>query len=159
MIEVNLITALQRFLESVVKDYDLPAVAGDGTWKAPAVINSYLPVTQDDSDDNPFVLVRAESGSAGQETISIKVAIIVGCHDPDQKQGGYNWALDIIARIRTALMGMENQVLKDIDGRPRYQFIPEVTWENVSDQTWPYFQLQMMTSWQLRSPQPPAIDF
>lgn len=152
MIEVNLIIALQRFLEDVLKDCLLPV--SDGSFRAPDIVNSYLPVDQDGNDDNPFVIVRAVSSSAGREAIDVDVALIVGCYDPEQSQDGFNQVLEIIARIRTALMGMENQVLKDIDGGERFQFKPEITWENVSDQAYPYFQLQMMTSWRMRAPQP-----
>lgn len=152
MIEVNLVTALQQFLREVVKNYALPA--SDGTTKVPEVINGYLPLSQDDKDDSPFVIVRADSGAASQEVVSVKVAIIIGCYDDNQDQDGFNRLLEITARIRTALMGMENQVLKDIDGKPRYQFLPEITWEDVSGQAYPYFQLQMMTSWQMWAPQP-----
>ena len=152
MIEVNLITALQRFLEDAVKDYALPA--SDGNPKVPTIINGYLPVGQNDNDDNPFIIVRAVSSTADREAVAVEVALIIGCYDPQQNQDGFNRVLEITARIRTALMGMENQVLKDIDGKPRYQFMPEITWENVSDQAYPYFQLQMMTSWRIRVPQP-----
>ena len=156
MIEVYLSEDIASFCEKVVAQYALDA--SDGTTKVPAVINGYQPLAQDNNDDVPCVIVRAISSTANTDLTTVNVAIIVTVFDEDRSQAGYTRVLEVITRIRNALMALKNGTLDDKLGKPRYLFVPTPSWENVSDQTYPYYQIQMVTSWQIRSTQP-QVDY
>ena len=123
MIEVYLTKAIRTFLKDVCKDYSLETE--DGQKKAPKVVNGYLPYESDSEKDFPFVMVRADSASTDGDMTDVNVDIIIGTYVPDDTYPvGHDVCLEIMARIRTALVGLPEQLLEK-----RYQLQMPISWD------------------------------
>ena len=145
MIEPNLMQAVGRFLEPICSQYRLPTKSGEEN--PPRIVYGYLPPLQSNTDnDQAYVIVRPISGATG-EAQSTDVAIIVSCYDRDMT--GFDRALDMVARIRTALLSIPDQVLES-----RYMLQLPIEWHNVDDQPWPQWQLSITTHWLTGAPRP-----
>lgn len=149
MIEVYLTKAIRSFLTDVCKDYALETE--DGQKKAPKVVNGYLPYESDSEQDFPFVIVRAESAETDEGTTQVDVSIIIGVYagDDDSNPVGHDVCLEIMARIRTALVGLPYQLLDN-----RYQLRLPISWGMPGEQPYPYWQLNMTTQWVIKNPRP-----
>lgn len=149
MVENELCRALRGLIGESVKDLLLPTESKE--LREPQVVNNYLPPKRaGKSDDFPFVLVRAESGSSNQDITSVTVAIVVGAYCPngvDSAREGHEHCLNVMERIRLKLMNLPGLIL---DGR--YQLRDDVTWSLPAEQPFPYYQLDMETHWTFRSP-------
>lgn len=146
MVENELTRAIRSFIDDVVKNYVLPTKSGE--TRSPKVINGYLPPKRTGvADDFPFVLVRADEGTSDQEATEVKVSIIIGTYSADYD--GHEYCLNILARIRTALASMPGLLLAK-----RYQLRLPITWSTYAEQPYPQWQLDMTTTWLIRTPEP-----
>lgn len=144
MVENKLTLALREFIKEAVKNFRLPVE--NGKIRAPQVINGYLPPKQSGNlDDFPYVIVRPEKGSSEREATEVTVSIIIGCYAEDYD--GYEYCLNVMARIRHALAELENNILAN-----RYVLQFPISWEMVPGQPYPEWQLDMTTHWDFNSP-------
>ena len=145
MIETQLTRDLREYLSVELSDLRLPMKSG-GT-RAPAVVNGYLPPKRTkESDDFPFVLVRADRGETSPDATTVSVSIIVGVYSDDFD--AHDICLSVMAKIRQALYDLPHGTLSE-----RYQFRPGLSWENFPEQGWPYWQLDIKTEWLMPGPE------
>ncbi len=178
MVELELCRALRSFITDAVKDLQLPVEppqqildADDypedeetpetppeepspteeyANCRTPTVINGYLPPKENDVDrgkDFPFIVVRPDEATSTRESTVATVSIIFGAYS--QTSDGYEHCLNMMTRVRNALMSMPFLTLNE-----RYILEDEVTWRNLSEQPYPYWQIDMTTKWTFISPQP-----
>lgn len=62
---------------------------------------------------------------------------------------GHEYCLNVMARIRTALCSLPGMVLAN-----RYRLQHPIKWSTYAEQPYPYWQLDMQTTWDIRTPQP-----
>ncbi|MBS7328956.1 MAG: hypothetical protein KIG68_09480 [Oxalobacter sp.] len=145
MQEISLVQAIARFLEQVCSQYQLPNKRGE--LVVPKIFTNYLPPKRTGNDDDfPFIIVRPVSGSTSEATVT-DVSLIVGIYDKDLT--GFERALEVVTKIRTALLSIPTQVLEK-----RYQLRLPIEWHNVDEQAWPQWQLNITTHWLTFSPKP-----
>ena len=145
MIENKLTEALRDFIKEAIKDFRLPVENGE--MRAPQVVNGYLPPKRSgDCDDFPFVIVRPEKGTSDREATEITVSIIIGCFA--EEYDGHEYCLNVMARIRSALASMENNILAN-----KYVLNFPIDWDISPDQPYPQWQIDMTTHWQFNTPQ------
>lgn len=164
MVEIELCRALRAFIEDAVKDLQLPVEptaeqiqngeaekASEDEYvfrRTPKVINGYLPPKRSQQvQDFPFIVVRPDEGDSDRESTRVTVSIIFGAYS--QSGDGYEHCLNMMARVRNALMSMPFQTLDE-----RYQLRDDISWQNFPDQPCPYWQIDMKTHWQVQAPQP-----
>lgn len=146
MIETDLALSLGIFVEQVLKDLRLPTKTPDH-FKAPTIFDGYLPPKRAMGDDDfPFVIVRAEDGMSERGKTIVTIALIIGCYTTETD--GYAHCLEIMQRIRTALCELPAQTLAK-----KYQLAFPITWNNVPDQPYPQWQIEMTTKWVFNTPQ------
>ncbi len=152
MVENELTRALRGLCAEAVKNFALPTKSERGQEKeelrAPQIINGYLPPKRSgQKDDFPFVLVRADEGTTDQDSTEVQVSIIVGTYS--EEYDGHEYCLNVMSRIRTALCSLPGMVLAD-----RYRLKHPIKWSTYAEQPYPYWQLDMQTTWDIRTPQP-----
>lgn len=146
MVENLLTKAIREKIAEAVKDFRLPVKHGEA--RAPQVVNGYLvPKRTTAQDDFPFVIVRPVSGKRDVEETEVEVAIIVGCYS-EEFDCGYEYCVNVMSRISHAFAAMENNILAG-----RYVLRFPISWELVSEQPAPQWQLEMKTTWIYRTPQ------
>ena len=143
MLETDLAIALGEFVEDALKDTRYPTK--DGCEKPPKVVDGYLPPKRTDTEDD-YPIVRAEDGTSEMGRTMVTVSLIVGCYSTETD--GYARCLEIMQKLRLALCQMECQTLDR-----RYQLSFPITWSNVSEQPYPYWQIVMTTKWVFNTPQ------
>ncbi len=152
MVEIELCRALRAFIKDAVKDLVLP-VKDEENGRTPQVFNGYLPAKKpgDRGDVEkkyfPFIVVRPDEGESDRDGTEVTVSIIFGAYSTTDD--GYEHCLNMMVRVRNALMALPFQTLKG-----RYQLRDEIVWRNFPDQPWPYWQIDMTTKWFFNSPQP-----
>lgn len=151
MVENELCRAIRELVADAVKDFALPtkpeARDVEGELRAPTVINGYLPPKRSGvPDDFPFVVVRADEGTTDNEGTEVQVSIIVGSYT--QEYDGHEYCLNVMTRIRTALCSLPLGTLKN-----RYVLQLPVKWSGYAEQPWPYWQIDMTTTWLIHAPQ------
>lgn len=151
MVENELCRAIRDLVADAVKDFALPVKAvgqnAEGELRAPTVINGYLPPKRAKApDDFPFVVVRADEGTTDNEGTEVQVSIIVGSYT--QEYDGHEYCLNVMTRIRTALCSLPSMTLKK-----RYVLQLPVKWSGYAEQPWPYWQIDMTTTWLIHAPQ------
>ena len=159
MVENELTRAIRELVAEAVKDFALPTKPerGDeeGELRQPQIVNGYLPPKRSGSkDDFPFVLVRAEEGASDAESTEVQVAIIIGAYS--EEYDGHEYCLNVMSRIRTALCSLPGMTLAN-----RYRLQHPIKWSTYSEQPYPQWQLDMQTTWLIRTPQQidPEEDF
>ena len=146
MIENLLTEALCKKIEEAVKEFRLPVQNGE--MRAPKIINGYLPPKRSRVDDDfPYVVVRAESGVCDRGESSVTVALLIGCYSKDDD--GHEYCLNVMSRIRTALMSLENETLDK-----KYILQLPIKWDLAPVQPVDQWQLDMVTTWVNKTPQP-----
>ena len=146
MIETDLALSLGIFVEQALKDLRLPTKTPNH-FKAPTIFDGYLPPKRAMADDDfPFVIVRAEDGVSERGKTIVTIALIIGCYTTETD--GYAHCLEIMQRIRKALCELPAQTLVK-----KYQLAFPITWNNVPDQPYPQWQIEMTTKWVFNTPQ------
>lgn len=146
-LEIELTNALRERLAFILKDLLLPTEKLNDPLKTASIINGYLPPKRAGGagSEFPFVIVRPGSGRTGEDGYTrLSVKFVIGCFSEDYD--GYEYALQVLARIRAGLM--ENRTLAD-----RFRLELPFTWELYDDQPYPQWELQVMTEWTLPTPQ------
>lgn len=151
MVENELCRAIRELVADAVKDFALPtkpeARDAEGELRAPTVINGYLPPKRSGADnDFPFVVVRADEGTTDDEGTEVQVSIIVGAYT--EEYDGHEYCLNVMNRIRTVLCSLPFGTLKN-----RYVLQLPVKWSGYAEQPWPYWQIDMTTTWLIHAPQ------
>lgn len=147
MVENELMRALRDFIGETVAEMGLPTRGGEE--RAPKIVNSYLPPKRSGPDDDfPFVVVRPDSGETTREETVVDVSIIVGCYSEDVD--GHEWCFNVMTRIRDALAALPFGTLAQ-----RYQLRAPLRWENLDDQPYPHWQVNLTTKWAFRAPAVP----
>lgn len=152
MVENELTRAIRELVSEAVKNFALPTKPergfAEGELRAPKVVNGYLPPKRSGQDDDfPFVLVRADEGATEQDSTEVRVSIIVGTYS--EEYDGHEYCLNVMSRIRTALCSLPGMVLAN-----RYRLKHPIKWSTYAEQPYPYWQLDMQTMWDIRTPQP-----
>ena len=152
MVENELTRAIRELVAEAVKNFALPTKPergfAEGELRAPQVVNGYLPPKRTgQKDDFPFVLVRADEGATEQDSTEVRVSIIVGTYS--EEYDGHEYCLNVMSRIRTALCSLPGMVLAN-----RYRLKHPIKWSTYAEQPYPYRQLDMQTTWDIRTPQP-----
>ena len=146
MIETNLALALGELIEEALKEQRLPTKTKD-TLRPPVIFDGYLPPKRAlDEDDFPFVIVRAEAGISNRGKTEVTVAFIIGCYSTETD--GYTYCMQIMEQIRRMICELPSQTLAK-----RYQLQFPITWNNVPNQPYPQWQLEMTTKWVFNTPQ------
>lgn len=146
MIETNLALALGELIEEALQEYRLPTKTKD-TLRAPVIFDGYLPPKRAlDEDDFPFVIVRAEAGVSEREKTEVTVAFIIGCYSTETD--GYTYCMQIMEQIRRTICELPAQTLANC-----YQLQFPIAWNNVPNQPYPQWQLEMTTKWVFNTPQ------
>ena len=167
MTEILLCDALRSFLSEALKD--LAMRGKDGKLKPPKIVNGFLPLRRrrrpnesPEDDDYPFVIVRAEGGQlereeSGQATNTTHVTFIVGAYtDPEnpEDENGHEFLLNALARIRGAFGRLDGLCLNK-------QFVLKypITWKMLEEQPYPYWILEIETTWVFVGERPPLEEF
>lgn len=146
MIETKLTIALGLFIEDALKEVRLPTKAKDDL-RPPKVFDGYLPPKRTLPDEDfPFVVVRAEGGTSDRGQTTVTVSLIIGCYTTETD--GYARCMEVMQKIRLALCQMESQTLDN-----RYQLQFPIEWNNVPEQPYPQWQIQMSTKWVFNTPE------
>lgn len=144
MIDISLTKALRDKIKEIVADYKLPVKNGEP--RCPTVVNGYLPPKRSGvQDDFPFILVRPEEGKVNREDTITTVSIIICCFS--EEYDGYEYCVEVMTRIKTALCSMENNILAD-----KYVLTFPIEWDMILEQPYPYWQLDMITKWAYNTP-------
>lgn len=143
---VNEFTAdLIAKVEDAVKDLLLPVQKGE--VRPPKVIEGYLPPKRSGVDDDfPCVIIRPEKGEVEENAANISAVLIVGCWS--EEFDGYKHCVNVMERIKSALVTMENGTLAD-----KYILQYPIKWELAPEQPYPFWQLEMGLSFAHRAPQ------
>lgn len=152
MVENELTRAIRELIAEAVTNFALPTKpergSAMGVLRAPQIVNGYLPPKRTgQKDDFPFVLVRADEGATNQDSTEVQVSIIVGTYS--EEYDGHEYCLNVMSRIRTALCSLPGMVLAN-----RYRLKHPIKWSTYAEQPYPYWQLDMQTMWDIRTPQP-----
>lgn len=146
MTENELSKALRVLIEKEVSEYRLPVKNGEP--RSPRVLNGYLPPKRSGTDDDfPFVIVRPDSGETEADQVKVTVDVIIGCYT--EEFDGHEYCLNVMQRIRTALMSLPNGILDS-----RYVLEFPIKWSNFAEQPYPFWQFDMETKWVYTPPQP-----
>ena len=151
MLETNLALELGVFIEDALKDLRLPTKK-EGVLRPPKVFDGYLPPKRslrgkdEENDDFPFVVVRVDDGISERGMTTATVSLIVGCYTTETD--GYAHCLEVVQRIRLALCQLENHTLNK-----RFQLVFPIEWNNVPEQPYPQWQLEMTTKWAFSTPE------
>lgn len=155
MQENDLCTAISAFLTELLKDYPLPTSAkGDSdedNWTEqpvalPKIVDGYLPPKRSESvQDFPCVLVRLQSSVTEREMTT--ATVLIACCVYSKKTEGYRHAVNLACHIRNALLGIVDNALAK-----RYLLEVPINLKNYDDQAWPYWQVDLTTTWKFRAP-------
>lgn len=106
MTPIILVDELVKFITPVVAEFDLQSNVA-GVKKAPQVLAGYLkekkPGAKQNPPDFPYVIVRYLDDSDTEDGSVATVKIYAGTYSEDE-QGGWRDALNILTRIKVALL-------------------------------------------------------
>jgi hypothetical protein len=155
MTPIELVDGMVVNIQKIVKNFNLSTKI-DGVNKAPTVYAGYLPLEDDDEDENltpkdyPFIIVRFLMDTDGVEvdvnsTDTTNLRIIVGTYSEDQ-QNGWRDALNIATRIKIELKK------KKIIGP--FSLTGKIQTELFEDQSRPFWHVSMDLSFNIPQVQP-----
>ena len=151
MNENVLCAALRKKIAGIVELLQLPASSGDGSLKAPQVVDGFLPPKRSDNvPDYPFVIVRPSAGEDepnGSQMTYVDIKILIGCYSEEfdvEGHKGHQLPLLVMSEIRRGLK--ENAT---IDGIFRKE--PGFKWKLYDDQPYPEWVLECMVRYSIPS--------
>jgi hypothetical protein len=149
MQENLLCDALRTYISESLTNFRLEAVrkAGEDERLVPLqLIDGYLPPKRSvANEDHPFVVVRPDGGTTEDGVTQVDVSIVIGVWQSEFN--GHRDCISAMAKIRQALFELPALTLAN-----RYQLNGPVVWENLPEQPWPYWQIDMKTTWLMRGP-------
>ena len=146
MVENELTSTLMSEIETAVKDLRLPVK--NGSPRAPVVFNGYLPPKRSRMDDDlPCIVVRPENGEINDDETEVTVSIIIVCYS--EEFDGYIHCMNVMQKIKNLLCSLENGILAN-----KYVLKLPMKWENIADQPYPNWQIDIETHWCFNTPQP-----
>lgn len=142
---LDLCDALREHLKTSLQNIKLPTrgdnLETDGPTRNLKIIDSFLPTKEEDSDDPyPFILVRANSAQITQGRAQTEVSIVVGTYGQDSV--GYRDAINVLDAIVNSITEFAQTPLQK-----KFHLVPELEWQIIRDQPWPYWQLELKTRW------------
>ncbi len=142
---LDLCDALREHLKTSLQNIKLPTRGDDLETDGPArnlkIIDSYLPTREEDYEDPyPFILVRANSSQITERRSQTEVSIVVGTYGQDSV--GYRDAVNVLDAVVNSIIGFAQLPLKQ-----KFHLVPELDWQIIKDQPWPYWQLELRTLW------------
>lgn len=142
---LDLCDALREHLKTSLQNIKLPTRGDDLETDGPArnlkIIDSYLPTREEDYEDPyPFILVRANSSQITERRSQTEVSIVVGTYGQDSV--GYRDAVNVLDAVVNSIIGFAQLPLKQ-----KFHLVPELDWQIIKDQPWPYWQLELKTLW------------
>lgn len=157
MNDVHLCKALGGFLEEGLSDFLLPLehkADEPAVFRAPKIFQGYLPPKNSKGkkeeggrdDDFPFVVVRPDAGSTGDDGCSADISIVIGVWDSEFE--GHLTALTLKEKVEALLLNLPNRTLEE-----RFILETPISWENSPAQAWPFWQIVMKTHWTFRAPE------
>tara|TARA_Y100001001_G_scaffold59284_1_gene56101 strand:- start:11998 stop:12495 length:498 start_codon:yes stop_codon:yes gene_type:complete len=153
MTEVELIDLLKSRLQVTLKDIYHPTDPSRGreqTFKAPQIVEGYLPPKRsgETEEDFPLVIVRPHKwrteDSGGIVTDMLDVKILVGSYGSDS--GDFKYTLNIWRRILNDLR--QKPWLNDV-----YRMRRTIEAEMPDEQARDIYYLEAITTWELPTPQ------
>ena len=143
--ELNLSENLCLFLEHSLQNLVLPSRGPDlstlGPERSVRVFDSYLPIKEEETEDPyPFVIVRPTASVVENERITVEVSLIVGTFAADSR--GFQDALNVSSAIRNSLLQFTQSPLAE-----KFYLMPKLEWRTLEDQPWPYWQMEIKTTW------------
>lgn len=146
MVVNELTTALIDFLQkTALKDLALPLEnSAESDVGKLRFFDGYLP-PKSENNDFPFVLVRPGSVEVNDELTTVEMLIVVGTFS--DLYDGYRDAVNVMERIRVALSSLPNRTLN-----ARYNFEFPMKASVPDEQAYPYWQVEMQTTWSVRTP-------
>lgn len=149
MTEILLCQAICELIREAIKEMAVPDP--DGDVSTPAVYNGFVPFRKEGKDGFPFVVVRPNSSTTDENSVSVEVGISVGAFyelkDDGSAVDGYEDSLNVVSRIRRALFDLPAGCL---DGQ--YILDLPIRVQVSDDQAYPYWQVDMTTKWTFRKP-------
>lgn len=140
---VGLCDALRIRIEEATKLLSLESK--NKTFRAPEIVNGFVPPKRSDAEaKQPFVVVCPAEGRIEDEGFHrVKVSIIVGIRS--EEFDAHEWLLTVSHRI-----------IQNLRERPtlanRYVLEYPLTWDQMFEQPYPYWQLMMLTEWTIPTP-------
>ena len=136
---------IREHLKTSLQNIKLPTRGDDLETDGPArnlkIIDSYLPTREEDYEDPyPFILVRANSSQITERRSQTEVSIVVGTYGQDSV--GYRDAVNVLDAVVNSIIGFAQLPLKQ-----KFHLVPELDWQIIKDQPWPYWQLELRTLW------------
>lgn len=116
-------------------------------YMAPTLFDGYLPpkfYKGNTAPDFPHIIVRPSNGSDDDESATEQVKFLIGAfsEEPD----GYRWLMNTLERIRL-----------DLQSRPllakKYRMARPLQWQLFDDQPYPYWVMEVRTTWEIQLPQ------
>lgn len=155
MQENDLCTEIREFLKQALMDFKLPAYdktynGSEDDWEKqktgiPKIVDGFLPPKRSDSaEDFPCVVVRFQSSDTVREMTTAKV--LIACCVYSKLPNGYVNAVNLASRIRNLLLNLPDSVLAQ-----RYILEPPVAMKLFEDQGWPYWQVDLTTTWSFQA--------
>lgn len=158
MTEVELCRAIRERLKVSLKDIYHPTDPGrdrEQEFKAPEIINGFLPPKRDQlhEPEFPFVIVRPSEWEtevdSGNIQDTLKVKLLVGSYGKDYED--HEYALVIMRRMLTDLR--MKPMLKNAAGEDTWKMRPQIKGKLPDEQATTVFFIELVTEWELPTPQ------
>ena len=153
-----LLKALDALFESEFENavpFRVPE-ADPGEYKAPAVYIGGIPPRRkgDDKEGFPYIVNRIVSGNDSAEKSIAVVHTLCGSYTAGGVEDGENDILNMAARCRALILGLENGMLDQ-----RFMFEYPLKWhmgstEAITPQPYPYYGATLVSQWVI-----PATEF
>lgn len=136
---------IRKFLETVLAETRL-LESRTGQPVAPRIFLGDTPPKNQAEDDFPFVIVRPIEGVDAEEGSTVTVALVCGVYTAEGFEGGVNDLLNLVSRIRLALLKEPVLAGRYTPARPlEWELAPDPRRESGS--THPYHLALMTTTW------------
>ena len=171
MTQVELLEALKKFLDDALKDINLFApknlsVAPIGSLKVtqplaeelpqievdtPVKVNvfeGFVPSAKKDDSYFPYVSIFILEGSTNGRCSTAKIQLDLGVYAPNEEEG-IKPLLNLLQRLLFSLNTLENYILDK-----KFTLNPEITWQIAGEDTRPYYNASIFTTWQFLNSEP-----
>ena len=171
MTQVELLEALKKFLDDALKDINLFApknlsVAPIGSLKVtqplaeelpqievdtPVKVNvfeGFVPSAKKDDSYFPYVSIFILEGKTNGQCSQVKIQFDLGVYSKNEEEG-IKPLLNLLQRILYGLNTIENHILDS-----KFTLDTNINWQVSSDDTRPYYNASIFTTWQFLNSQP-----
>lgn len=149
MTPIDLMEQFKAFTEDALKDLIMPVKTPptkEAQYRAPEIYLMNLPDVKEDKDKAPYVVLQFLNGDDSQETGDEQESVcnirVVACAYSDDSSEGPMFVLNMLTRLRTALL--EKRVVAN-----RYTLRLPLEYLVYPDNPAPFFFGEMMTVWEI----------